>query len=108
MHVLRIGNPAAPVGEFVSELLVVQPLDGRSQVGDIESALRELGETVEQDGRDDRRGAHALEPAEAAVAVAAGEDLLEQRLGRGSGQFGGGIPLFQPCGEQARVVRLAQ
>ena len=79
-HVLRIGQIAAPVGHFRREVFIIQELHGRTQVGHFKAVVAEFREPVQDDGRDDGRRSHSLEPAEAAVGVAAGEDLFQEGM----------------------------
>ena len=78
MQVLGIGKAAAPVRALGAKLHGIQVFDGRCHLRHLESTVAQLGHPLQHYGRDGRRGMHAFEPAEAAVFVAAGEDLLKK------------------------------
>ena len=104
-EVLGIRQIAAPIRQFRREMAVVQELDGRSQVRHLESPVAEFRKAGKQHRRNHRRGIHPFEPAETAIGIAAGKDLL-QKGGRPFRKSLGGAG--DDGGNQSHVVRFGK
>ena len=92
IHILGIGNPAAPVRQFPVEMGPVQITDRLFHIRDIIAPVAQTGEAFQHHGRYHPGRLHSLEPAETAVGVATGHDFRQQVIRRV-------LPLVQRSGQ---------